>query len=371
MADILLKRDSNLAATYVPNTFIDEYMTHADGEFVKIYLYLLRCMDNPDTACSISDIADKFDHTEKDVKRALKYWEKMQLLRLEFNSEEELTGICLTDHASSSVPLLVAETPAYRSPAPKLAKAVYTTVLAGESAAKPQPPAPARTEYTAEQMLMFQNDETVQELLFVAERYMGRPLNNTEIQSILYWLDQLKFSQDLIDYLIEQCVAKNHKSFRYMDKIAIDWAEQGIRTLAEAKQDTGSHNHAVHAVQKAFGISGRNLVGYELEFVQKWSKSMGFSDEVITLACQRTIRSAHQISFEYADSILMNWKKQDVHSVKDISLLDARYQEAKNAAGRQAASRTAAKPSASGFTNFTQRTYDYEELERELLASAR
>ena len=97
MADILLKRDSTLAATYVPNTFIDEYMTHADGEFVKIYLYLLRCMNNPDTMFSISDIADKFDHTEKDVTRALKYWEKMHLLRLEFNSREELTGICLSD----------------------------------------------------------------------------------------------------------------------------------------------------------------------------------------------------------------------------------------------------------------------------------
>ena len=97
MADILLKRDSTLAATYVPNTFIDQYMTHADGEFVKIYLYLLRCMSDPDTVFSISDIADKFDHTEKDVTRALRYWEKMRLLRLEFNRQEELTGICLSD----------------------------------------------------------------------------------------------------------------------------------------------------------------------------------------------------------------------------------------------------------------------------------
>ena len=71
---ILLKRDSSMAATYVPNTFIDKYMTHADGEFVKIYLYLLRCMNSPDTPFSISGTADKFDHTEKDVRRALKYW---------------------------------------------------------------------------------------------------------------------------------------------------------------------------------------------------------------------------------------------------------------------------------------------------------
>ena len=64
MADILLKRGSTHAATYVPNTFIDEYMTRADGEFVKVYLYLLRCMNSPGMACSICDIADKFDYTD-------------------------------------------------------------------------------------------------------------------------------------------------------------------------------------------------------------------------------------------------------------------------------------------------------------------
>lgn len=343
MADILLKRDSNLAATYVPNNFIDDYMTHADGEFVKIYLYLLRCLNNPDAAFSISDIADKFDHTEKDVKRALKYWEKMQLLRLEFDGREELTGICLTDFASQTAPPAAAETP-------------------------------ARAEYTKEQLKQFNNDETVKELLFVAERYLSRPLNNTEIQTILYWLDKLGFSQDLIDYLIEQCVAKNHKSIRYMDKIALSWAEQGIHTLAEAKQDSGVHNQAVCAVRKAFGISGRNLVDYELEYVKKWSKAMGFSDEIIALACQRTIRSAHQISFEYADSILTNWKKQNVCTLKDIDLLDAQYQDAqakKTAAGKAVSPRTAKETAANGFANFTQRTYDYEELERELLAGIR
>ena len=126
MADILLKRDSTLAATYVPNTFIDEYMTHADGEFVKIYLYLLRCMNNPDTTFSISDIADKFDHTEKDVTRALKYWEKMHLLRLEFNSQKELTGICLSNTNQTAADAAI---PAQQPPAAStvLSKQSYDT----------------------------------------------------------------------------------------------------------------------------------------------------------------------------------------------------------------------------------------------------
>ena len=49
-------------------------MADADGEYVKIYLYLLRCMNTPEESFSISGMADKFEHTEKDIKRALAYW---------------------------------------------------------------------------------------------------------------------------------------------------------------------------------------------------------------------------------------------------------------------------------------------------------
>lgn len=405
MADILLKRDSTLAATYVPNTFIDEYMTHADGEFVKIYLYLLRCMDNPDTVFSISDIADKFDHTEKDVTRALKYWEKMHLLRLEFNSQKELTSICLSDLADSAAVYGNAARPA----APASGNAARPAATVSGAAAEPEPaclhntaaPAPlnsnavkpsashnaadsgafscrqtvpGRTEYTKRQLMQFSEDETVKELLFIAERYLGHTLNHTEIQTILYWLDKLGFSQDMIEYLMEHCIAKNHPSIRYMDKIAISWAEAGIRTLAAAKQDSGIHNQTVYTVQKAFGISSRNLAEAELAFVKKWSDDMGFSDEIISLACQKTILSIHQISFEYADTILESWKQQNAHTLNDIRLLDAQYQEAKAkkyAAGKTAAVRTAKGTLAGGFANFTQRSYNYDELERELLSGVR
>lgn len=390
MADILLKRSGNLAATYVPNTFIDEYMTHADGEFVKIYLYLLRCMDNNDIVFSISDTADKFDHTEKDVTRALKYWEKMQLLRLEFNSQKELTGICLADYAAlAQAPCANQSTPhasqdkktdgfAHSNAAQPGNNAGYPT----PSAIRPQAPAgrtgtgshiPERTEYTKNELLQFTEDETVKELIYVAERYLGHPLNSADIQTILYWLDKLGFSQDLIDYLIEQCVAKSHTSIRYMDKIALSWAGEGIHTLSQAKQSSGIYSSTVRAVQKAFGISNRCLANPELEFVKKWSDEMGFSDELIALACEKTILSIHQISFDYADSILGSWVKQNAHTLNDIKLLDAQYQETKSrriSMGKTSVSRTSKGASANSFANFSQRTYNYEELERELLSHA-
>ena len=100
MANIKLHSDSPVSATSVSNTFIDEYMSDANGEFVKIYLYLLRLMNAPQASFSISSIADKFEHTEKDVKRALAYWERMHLLQLEYDNDKNLTGIRMLDSSS-------------------------------------------------------------------------------------------------------------------------------------------------------------------------------------------------------------------------------------------------------------------------------
>ena len=121
MANITLGKDNNHSTTEIPNRFIDEYMTGANGEFVKIYLYLLRCMNAPGCSFSISATADRFDHTEKDIQRALKYWEKMNLLRLEYGEDKSISGIYFLDSDAASpkddaVPLKKAATSAIQNP---------------------------------------------------------------------------------------------------------------------------------------------------------------------------------------------------------------------------------------------------------------
>ena len=66
-----------IEGTIVANEFIDRYMASASGEYVKVYLYLLRHQPNP---IEIGQIADALDYTEADVKRAIAYWEKNGLL---------------------------------------------------------------------------------------------------------------------------------------------------------------------------------------------------------------------------------------------------------------------------------------------------
>ena len=362
MANITLHSDRQTSATSVSNVFIDEYMTDANGEFVKIYLYLLRQLNAPDAAFSISAIADKFEHTEKDIRRALSYWERMHLLRLEYDSSENLTGVCFLDTASrgnltadgsaaeeASLPETPASTDNASDPAPD---SIY------EAASK---------EYSAEEIAAFRRQEPVAELLFIAERYLGRILTPTDMNSILYWYDGLGFSADLIEYLIEYCVTKGHTSIRYIEKVALAWAANHISTVDEAKQASSLHSQLYFAVMKALGITGRSLVPSETAYIDKWRATYGFSTEIITAACERTIQSIHQPKFEYIDSILTNWKKQNVTHLSDINRLDEAHQMKKKAATGTEATQV---PNRNRFNNFTQRSYDYDELEQMLLQTS-
>ena len=75
-----LKNKMAFQGTVVSNAFIDTYMTAANGEYVKVFLYLLR---HDGEEVTVSAIADALDHTEADVKRALAYWEEAGLLERE------------------------------------------------------------------------------------------------------------------------------------------------------------------------------------------------------------------------------------------------------------------------------------------------
>ena len=67
----MMRSGLGINATMVANEFIDRYMAGANGEYVKVYLYLLR---HQSEALDIGAIADALNHTESDVRRALGYW---------------------------------------------------------------------------------------------------------------------------------------------------------------------------------------------------------------------------------------------------------------------------------------------------------
>ncbi len=363
MANITLYNDQPASATFVPNIFIDEYMTQANGEYVKIYLYLLRNLNQSAQNFSLSAIADHFDCTERDILRALKYWEKLRLFRLEFDNEQNLAGICVLNAQNPPAPSTPAAFPATDtlkkeavSPVQKESKTGNVTDQFIQAADT------GRRTYTMDEIRNFNSRENVRELIFITEQYLGRTLTRSDLNIIFFWYDELKLPTDVIEVIIENCVAKGKSSLYYMQKVAEDFASRNIRTVKEAKTAMNQGSSLYYAVLKAFGIRGRNLVPAEQDFLNQWSDRMGFSTEVIEEACSRTIRSTHEANFAYANSILKKWHENGIRTLDDIAKSDSLYQQSQ----KNHPQKTAA-PNNNRFINFQQRDNDYEDLQKQLL----
>src|SRR5690554_1998371 len=112
MSSIILQSNYVPNGTFIPNLFIDKYMPAANGAYVKVYLYLLRCMsDNTMKKINISTIADHLDNTESDIKRELYYWEKVKLVSLT-RINNRITSIILNDIFAISNDVNLKEEPA-------------------------------------------------------------------------------------------------------------------------------------------------------------------------------------------------------------------------------------------------------------------
>lgn len=362
---------SNCGLTLISNSFIQNHMPSANGNFVKIYLYLVMLCQHADTAgnSSIDALADCFECTESDILRALRYWQKEGLLSLEETADGKLCGIGLLPFPEDSTDTKEASSspaPSAVSPEETPASAAEETFCASQPVNLPQEP--QIRHYTLDEIAEFQKNPDIQEMLFVVETYIRHPFSENDINTILFWHEDLHFSAELIVYLVEYCVSKGHTNLRYLNKVALAWHEKKITSVEQAKSEAAVRSKAYYAVMKAFGITGRNLIDSETAMIRKWTKEYAFDLSLIQEACARTISSTGQSSFSYADSILTSWYNDKVHSLEDVKRLDATHQQKKKERAAVKAN-AAASPKKNNFNNFESRENDYKSLEAMLLNS--
>ena len=398
MTAINISSDIATSFTTVSDIFIDQYMPKANGEFVKVYLYLLRATGSGAGIATISEIADHFSNTEADIIRALNYWASEGILQLQSGADGQIMGINLCSlsvsgmqAAQSNIQSAVADNAAQNnlqnSVVNNAAQNISTaniqmqdSVVEKLKSQTPDKAASSQKEYTLDEIKEFRKNPDISELFFIIETYLKHTLSSTDTNMVLYWLDELHFSTDLVEYLVEYCITKGHSSLRYMNKVALGWVDAGIKTVDQAKDDAAAHSQIYYSVMKALGITGRNLVDSEVSLINKWVGEYGFDIELVKAACSKTISAIQKPSFEYTDSILANWRKKDVHTLKDVEVLDANFAKANKASATGSSQSTNAangssKPKSNNsssknkFNNFNQRNNDYDKLEKLFLNS--
>lgn len=206
-------------AVVVPSEFITTYMGPANGDYVKVYLWLLN-----NGSAEIDEIADKLDLTERDVKRALKYWQDKEVIK----------------------------TPALTAMAAAEEKPVLREKYRGVEA--------------AEIMNRLAGDNEFSELLMIVQKYLARTLNERDTQVLAYLYDGLHLSADVLDYLVAYCVDHGHTGIQYMEKLGVDWSEQGIRDVKAAKRRTKQFESSGKGRKAATGkLSGKEAAAEKNE----------------------------------------------------------------------------------------------------------
>lgn len=415
----------NIPVTAVADEFIDQYMAAANGEYVKVYLYLLRHQSEP---VSVDAIADALNHTESDVRRALAYWEKAGVLLREdllspdggekdagtaadrpkagvvldremsggrgaaFSADPQVTPDSRSTayHGSTqagadgwsasysgppqavnqTAPAAVKPQGAVSEPAPAAGRTDSVSFGATPAAAAPSP----KPVYSVAQVNRLSGDEEFAQILYIAQKYMNKVFTPRDCQVFAYLYDTLKFSPELLEYLVEYCVQNGHVSVRYMETVAINWHEQGFRTPDEAKEYAEGFNNDAFSVMKAFGLNDRRPATEEQKMITKWFREYGFGRELVLMACNRTISAIHTPSFRYTDKILSDWKLAGVRTKADVEALDekrskSRAQSAggqaqggRSSGGQGAGQADGGRRKSNQFHNFKQRDTDYDAL---------
>lgn len=339
--------------TVLPNDFIDGAMCKADGEYVKIYLMILRLLGSglpvtPDI------LADRLNLTQKDILRAVSYWEKAGLLKPLTLQKAEDTGKAGRKEDSP------VESGPDEHPVMEEFESQEDKII------------PGKRTLTPKEIEESKKQTDFGRTIFMAETYLGRPFSHNELNSLCYISDQLDFSTELMEYLIEYCAGRGKKSVRYIERVAIEWYRKGITTVAAAKEESDKYVDHVFPVMKALGLSGRGPAPAELEYIRHWSQ-LGLPAELIVEACSRTLLAVHQPSFQYANRIIEDWHKKGVRSKRDIEELDRHHQETQSK--KKQSERSAVSAGSGGrknsFHNFDQRDYDYRKLEERLLSRRR
>ena len=355
--NISLEHDNG--STTLSNVFIDRYMKEANEAEIKVYLYLLR-MVGAGLPTDISEIADKFNHTEKEVIKSLKFWEKQQLICLDYDEHSNISGVTF-------------KTPSDRrfKNADKNAESNHTVSLADTDVAPRKQEMTLikmdyekeKASYSLDDIKALKSNPEVSMLLTATEMYVGRPLNSSETKTLLFIYDRLAFSLDLTDYLVEFCAERNKKSIRYIEQVAINWYEEGIDSIEKAKKSVKSSDKTAYSIMKLLGKSG-NITALESSFIAKWTGTYGFDISVIEEACNRTVMKTDTNRFAYADSILTSWFEKNIRTIEDIDEADKSYEKNRSLNAKTKSSRDNVKTAKNDFCKIEKSDYDFDELER-------
>lgn len=186
-------------------------------------------------------------------------------------------------------------------------------------------------------------DDSFRSLYGEVQRLLGRSLNTEELKILLGFTRYLGMPGEVITILVCYCKDRarqkgslRNPSLRTIEKEAYAWAEQGIDTVEAAAAFIREQNIRASRLSRLMGIlqiRGRALTPAEARYAQSWL-DMGMSEELISMAYERTCLNTGGLNWAYMNKILQRWHEQGLRTAEDIQNSDRKAAVPKGASGQ-------------------------------------
>lgn len=188
---------------------------------------------------------------------------------------------------------------------------------------------PERPSYTDADLqgAMRNRDGQFPKLVGEAQRRLGRTLSTEELKTLLTITDYLRLPTEVVGLLLHFCIERNRRkgsrapSMRSIEKEAYRWADEGIDTFETASYyiQTQLQLHSrIQQLRLQLQIDQRKLTSAEEQHLSNWI-NMGFTDEVIRMAYERTCLNTGGLKWAYMNSILSSWHEKGLMTPQQIA----------------------------------------------------
>ena len=199
--------------------------------------------------------------------------------------------------------------------------------LRSQGLAPSELPAPAQPpvqeapppEYSTEDITQALEEEhsTFPALVGEVERRLGKRLSAADLKSLYTLYDHLALPAEVILMLVGWCIEETARKYgpgrkpflSQIRKEGFAWARRGIDTMERAEEHiqmlTRLRSREAE-VLRLLDISPRPLVQREKDYIAAWD-GMGFEDEAIRMAYERTVLKKQSMDWGYLNGFLRRW----------------------------------------------------------------
>ncbi|MCI8277015.1 MAG: DnaD domain protein [Clostridia bacterium] len=278
----LTQNDKSLlfSSTELPDAFFTEYLPESNGDFIKVYIYIL-FLSKYNTEIKINDLSKTLSLDFPTVQDAIKYWEEKGLIT------KTIDGYSIANLQEIELSKL------------------YT---------------PKVTSSPEDALKNSQNQYRAKAIEDINKLFFQGVMSPSWYNDIDFWFTKYEFDEQVMIALFNYCHDNRALHRNYIQTVAEGWSQNHIRTFNDLdayfeKQE--KRNSIKKAISKKLNLY-RNLTAYDEEYIVKWTENLGYGMDVIEIALKKA-SSNNNIRFEYIDKLLTDWHNKSLQSPEEVN----------------------------------------------------